>query len=242
MKLMTLNIWGGRVREPLFEFIKKYHDVDIFCFQELYNKATDKMSDDNRVASLNILDELKSLLSNHQSFFSPSIGSVYGIGVFVKKGISILDTGDVWIYEVKDYAGSGGNHSRNMQWLQCGINGITYSIFNVHGLWNGKGKTDSLDRIEQSSRIKECVDKFSGKKILCGDFNLRPDTKSIEIVSDGMDNLINKYKIKSTRTSIYSKDEKFADYVFVSPEVGVKSFEVFEDEVSDHSPLLLEFD
>ncbi|MDO8953631.1 MAG: hypothetical protein Q7V63_02130 [Gammaproteobacteria bacterium] len=56
-----------------------------------------------------------------------------------------------------------------------------------------------------------------------------------------MENLIRRHHIKSTRTSYYAKDEKFADYVFVSPDINVNHFSAMADEVSDHAPLLLDF-
>jgi endonuclease/exonuclease/phosphatase family metal-dependent hydrolase len=45
----------------------------------------------------------------------------------------------------------------------------------------------------------------------------------------------------STRTHLYPRPEKFADYVFVSEGADVRSFRVLSNEVSDHAPLLLEF-
>ena len=35
--------------------------------------------------------------------------------------------------------------------------------------------------------------------------------------------------------------QKFADYVFVSPDVNVESFSVPDIDISDHMPLVLEF-
>ena len=42
MKLITLNIWGGHVRNPLMEFVSSHSDIDIFCLQEVYHNAKDK--------------------------------------------------------------------------------------------------------------------------------------------------------------------------------------------------------
>ncbi len=57
----------------------------------------------------------------------------------------------------------------------------------------------------------------------------------------GLENLITKYGVTSTRTSLYTRsDEKFADYIFVSKGVDVKDFKVMPDEVSDHAALYLE--
>ena len=85
------------------------------------------------------------------------------------------------------------------------------------------------------------MDSINVPKVLCGDLNLRPDTESVKILEKGMNNLIQTHKVNSTRTSYYPKPEKFADYIFTSPEITVKAFEVLKDEVSDHSPLLLDF-
>lgn len=242
MKLITLNIWGGHVREPLLDFIKRNKDIDIFCFQEMYHNAPSKISKEERKVSLNIFSELQELLPEHQGFFRPTVENVYGIGTFIKKPIDILGEGDVPIHENPNYVGLGPAHSRNLQWINCIIDGKKYFIINVHGLWNGMGKTDTPERIAQSQKIRDFMDAANAPKIVCGDFNLRPDTESLKIVEKGMTNLVQRYGITSTRTSLYPKAERFADYIFTSPEVSVKHFEVLPDEVSDHSALFIEFE
>lgn len=242
MKLITLNIWGGHVRNPLLNFIMSNRDTDIFCFQEVYHHARKKMSDDDREVSLNIFSELQQLLPDHQGFFRPVLENAFGIGMFVKKGINILEEGEIIIHDNPEYPGHGPTHSRNLQWIKYRFNNQEYAILNVHGLWNGQGKTDTPERIAQSQRIREFMDNHDNTlKIVCGDFNLRPDTESLKIIEKGMVNHIQINKIESTRTSYYPKSEKFADYIFTSPELTVNTFKVMKDEVSDHAPLLLEF-
>ncbi len=35
MKIITLNVWGGKLYEPLISFLEKHSEgVDIFCFQD----------------------------------------------------------------------------------------------------------------------------------------------------------------------------------------------------------------
>jgi endonuclease/exonuclease/phosphatase family metal-dependent hydrolase len=116
-----------------------------------------------------------------------------------------------------------------------------YSILNVHGLWTGQGKRDTQERIYQSQRIRHFMDTINTPKILCGDFNLRPDTESMHIIEQGMINLITLNKVRSTRTRFYKKEEKYADYILTSPEITVNQFTVLNDEVSDHAPLYLDF-
>ncbi|HZY47630.1 MAG TPA: hypothetical protein VFE96_07530 [Candidatus Bathyarchaeia archaeon] len=70
-----------------------------------------------------------------------------------------------------------------------------------------------------------------------------PHTRSIGIIeTQGMSNLIVKQSASSTRSRFYPGKERFADYIFTSPEVTVRSFKVLNEEVSDHLPLLMEFD
>lgn len=238
---MTLNIWGGHVDGPLLEFIRLYRHVDIFCFQEVYHNAPNKISTDDRKVHLNIFSELQALLVDHKPLFHPVVEGVYGICMFIKKEIDLVEAGEITIFENPHYQGKGPSHSRNLQWAKCRMNGQEHSILNVHGLWNGKGKTDCPERILQSKKIREFMDTLGTPKIICGDFNLRPDTESLKMIEKGMNNLIQLYNVTSTRTSFYNKPEKFADYIFTSPEIKVNHFEALKDEVSDHSPLLLDF-
>lgn len=113
---------------------------------------------------------------------------------------------------------------------------------NVHGLWNGKGKEDSPSRIKQSNKIKQFLHEINEPKILCGDFNLRPDTHSLKIIQGKMRSLIQEYNIQDTRTKHCKKTERFADYVFISSDLTVKNFSLLSDIVSDHAPLLCDID
>lgn len=159
----------------------------------------------------------------------------------MKKGIPVLEDGEIDIFKNQNYPGHGGSHSRNLQWIKVKLNEKVYSIMNVHGLHTGFGKEDTPERLLQSKRIKDFMSGVSGTKILCGDFNLLPETESLKLLEDKMVNLVKKHNIKSTRSYYYTKELKFADYVLVSSDVNVQKFEVLQEAVSDHFPLLLEF-
>ena len=67
MKLISLNLWGGRIYEPLVKFLKSHSkEVDIFCFQEIYNTTEDSMSGEPRAHRSNLLEDLKQLLPNYR--------------------------------------------------------------------------------------------------------------------------------------------------------------------------------
>ena len=131
---------------------------------------------------------------------------------------------------------------RNLQYVTVEGASGPFSVVNFHGLWNGRGKGDSDERIEQSRKILEFLAGRREPFVLCGDFNLLPGTESLRMIeAAGLRNLVAEFGVRSTRTSLYARREKFADYVFVSEGIEVRDFRVLPDEVSDHAPLLVEF-
>jgi endonuclease/exonuclease/phosphatase family metal-dependent hydrolase len=161
----------------------------------------------------------------------------------IKEEYPVAEFGEVFVHKHKGFVpiGDVGRHARNVQFVETVHNGKKLNILNFHGLWNGEGKRDSEDRILQSENIAGFLKTLSGDIVFCGDFNLLPDTQSIKIIEDaGMRNLVKEYGVTSTRSSFYTKPEKFADYVFVSSGIEVADFAVMQDEVSDHLPLCLE--
>ena len=244
MRIISLNTWAGVLLEPLLDFFTKHQDVDVFCLQEIYSNAVgvaEKHPVRDEVHDL--YEKIEKQIGNtHVGYFRPAHKDYYGLAIFVKKDLKVIEEGDFSIYENKNQVGRG-LHGRNLQYIKILINDKSTIIMNVHGLWNGMGKADTDDRIEQSRRIREFMDKQNDPVVLIGDFNLNPDTKSLTIIEKGMRNLIKDYNIPTTRTSYYKKDGgKFADYAIVSQDVNVKDFSVLPEEVSDHSALYLEIE
>lgn len=248
MKLIALNLWGGIVYEPLIEFITKHSDVDIFCFQEMLF-GTEQTVTEIYKARVNLFEEIKTILpdfiphthlSSSKHFQDETVNFPVGQAIFVRKTITTVDEGGFVCYEeTPEGMLEGGNVTGNVEWVS--LDGET-TILNLHGIWQkNTGKKDTPERITQSKVVKDFLDSQKGRKILCGDFNLNPDGQSIAILEEGMRNLISEYNITSTRSSHYKKGSKFADYILVSPDVEVVDFKVFQDEVSDHLPLYLEF-
>lgn len=269
MKLVSLNTWGGRVFEPLMEFIKSQAETtDIFCFQELYfspfphHKMFDIRPD--------LAWQIKKILPDFSfsEYLSDEYARIYayrfgetekpkstpflkdiriGTAIFVKKTIEIIDEDGFRIF-IKDDEAIAEDimpSTGSFQYVLIGAGQERYTIGNLHGIWVRGTKGDTPKRFEQERFLEEFIKKQEGKKILCGDFNLEPNTKSIALLENHMRNLIREYKIQKTRSSYYNDMEKYkdyvSDYIFVSRDVGVENFRVLENEVSDHLPLSLEF-
>jgi endonuclease/exonuclease/phosphatase family metal-dependent hydrolase len=242
MKIVTLNIWGGHELNPLMDFFRRNQDVDVFCLQEVFNgaKVTRPI---HQESVMDILPRINAILPNHTAYFSPDQDNEEGIAILVSNSHAVEKSGRGFVYRwenamVDDNARTLG---RSIQHVQLKVDGRRVSVVNVHGLWNGGGKTDTPDRIAQSTNIINFIKGLEGQVILCGDFNLSPETESLRMLEEsGLKNLVKEHGITSTRTSFYTKPEKFADYILISPEIDVKKFEVMPDVVSDHSPLFLE--
>lgn len=251
MKLISLNTWGGRGgKENLLAFFDRNKDVDVFCLQEVWNGGHEMIG---RVAGgtpligvvPSMFDELGKVLENHSPYFRPHFKDYYGLAMFVKKSLKLREEGEIFVYKDKGYIYEEevGNHARNLQYATIETDKGLRTILNFHGLWNGRGKTDSDERLLQSNNIVRFLENLSNPHVLCGDFNLRPDTTSLKKLEDSkMRNLIKEYGITSTRSSFYKKAERFADYTFVSNGVTVKDFKMLPDEISDHLAMYLEFE
>ena len=248
MKLINLNVECGAVYESLMSFIKTQSvNVDIFCFQEVFNHGIVKRWF-LEGARPELFSKVQNILSDFNGYFcAPREDDVGGLAIFIKKSFVVNKTENTVLFDGLNTTTEEKDESyfamgRNLQSIEFNYSGKIYTIFNFHGMWVAKGKIDTPERIEQSEKIKKIFDTKKGTRILCGDLNLEPNMKSIAILNEGNRNLIQEYKITSTRSSLYKKPKKSADYVIVSPEVKVVDFKVLKDEVSNHLPLFLEFE
>jgi endonuclease/exonuclease/phosphatase family metal-dependent hydrolase len=268
LRIETLNIWGGRLYHPLLEHLhRQAGTVDIFCFQEVYSTHSDRLStrevegpipvshaNNDLPERANIYQELLDALPEFDGYFSSCqdrhaySGSVnfdlsFGLATFARKTLPLDAVGEHFVHRQRNSIIGTNNATigRNLQYIQFHLDATPVTVVNMHGLWNGKGKTDSLERLEQSRKIKAFLEAVSGVKILCGDLNLLPTTQSLALLEQDMRNLVKAYGITSTRSRFYEQQDRFADYVLVSSEAQVEEFLVLDEGVSDHLPLFLAF-
>ncbi len=243
MKVLYLNCWHGKIKKKLLNFIKeKSNSVDVFCLQE--------------VPPI-LQGELERILTNFKPIYryilvKNNFTDFYGQSIFIKRNIQIKNSELTEMFK---------NRKPNYGFLQIVdilYKGKNISISNMHGRSQPGHKLDTKTRIIQSQTIIDAFSNKKGLKIVGGDFNLEPDTKIIKIIEDsGLLNLIKNFRIKTTRNNLawkisknngkkgilkYYKKQLFADYCFVNEDVKVRSFKIPNIEVSDHLPLILEFE
>jgi len=136
------------------------------------------------------------------------------------------------------------DHPRSILVVELNILGKKLQIINVHGLYS-RDKQDSARTVAQSKYILNAAQRKKIPTIIAGDFNLFPDTKSIKMISKKYRNLITENNISSTRPDFNDGTDKgnnVVDYVFVDKNIKVNNFEVLNTNISDHLPLVLDFE
>ena len=117
-------------------------------------------------------------------------------------------------------------------------------ILNYHGIWT-RGKLGNKKTLAACKKINALALEAKGKVVICGDFNLFPDTPSMKLFETNFISLVDQFKIKTTRPNaneLNNLDRNVVDYIFVSRGVKVNKFEVIQLDVSDHLPLVLNFE
>ena len=265
MKLVSLNTWGGCLFQPLLNFIKdSADDTDVFCFQEMLDtpgKSTSASSPNTRLFSKisNVLPDFTGFFAAAQDNYEPIANgwseACLGLAIFVRNEYTVRAKGDFFIDNERnsfvrpDYT----TMPHNLSYIQLNIGEHLLTICNVYGASWPTNKLDSPERLLQSQKILDFVLNQQGEKIIAGDFNLLPNTKSISMFEEnGFRNLIKDFNISTTRGSTIKKLkpefglgehgwQEFADYTFISSGIKPVQFTVPDIPISDHLPMILEF-
>lgn len=228
MKFIFLNACDGKIQEGVGQFLQAHSpDTDIFCIQE----ADGEMKRLGREALPGFQEVAAYKYISEQDFFLQA--------TYVKDCLSVERSGT--ILENEAAAGLG-------LYVQVSFGSDHLHVGNVHGVAQPGNKLDDAVRLKQSQNLLNHFRDKHGPKIIGGDFNLLPETRSVTMFEEaGYRNLIKEFRIGTTRNrlawELYPNSKQyFSDYVFVSPEVKVRSFSVPNLEISDHLPLILEIE
>lgn len=226
MQLIYLNTWCGQVEEPMVKFLEREAaGTDVFCFQEA----------DARMQELAAAPLRGFHASAARKYISDD--DAFCQATYVRNSAAILQSATLL---------DSGNDVGFALSLQVSSGNGSVHICNLHGVSQPGDKLDSPGRLRQSRELGDFFEHKAGPKIIGGDFNLLPQTRSIEMFEEkGYRNLIKEFRIATTRNRLAwemypDNKQHFCDYVFVSPEVQVKSFSVPNLEISDHLPMIVE--
>lgn len=265
MRLVSLNAWGGRVHGPLLRFLRDA-DPDVLCLQEVTRTAapaspwlTYRDGDLTLPQRADLFGDVCAALPRHRAAFYPSargtlhdgeraVLSEFGLATFVRSDLAVI--GEALDFVHGEFSPDGfGPHprARNAHCLQIfdyRTNQAT-TVAQMHGLRDIAGKHDTPDRVRQADRLIGVIRQVwraPGRLLVCGDFNVLPGSVTFQRLADlELTDLVTSRGFTDTRTSLYSKPGRLADYMLVNRQVDVVRFDVIaEPEVSDHRALAIE--
>jgi endonuclease/exonuclease/phosphatase family metal-dependent hydrolase len=265
MKLMCLNTWGGKLAEKLIPFLE-LEAPDVLCLQEVVHTPASKKEwliyrDDDRMLlqRANLFRDLVAAFPDHLALFCPAaqgvlwddtmaLPSQFGLATFVHRSLAIVAQTQAFVH--KDFTAEDyGEHPRprNAHGLRLfhPETRLSFSVTHMHGLRDERGKMDTQERAVQSRRLMEISDEVSrvvDLRIICGDFNVEPQSEMLQsLAARGFVELVTGRGHNGTRSSLYPKSGRYADYMLIDDESSVLDFRVVRDpEISDHCPLILQ--
>ena len=242
MKLIQLNVWAGRLQNQVANLFKS-ELPDIICLQEAisFNKED--------AAAFYTIENIQRDLKMKYSVVAPTFSFKLMEGV-ARFGNCIITSQPVDKSEVVftnlehkddfDFNHDSGN-ARNFVHSIIRISGKPTNIITHHGYWVPEHKNGNEQTLLQMKRLSSYMDSLSGPIILTGDFNLAPNSESLNELNNKLRNLSVGYNLATTRNKLTHKTE-VCDYIFVNNQIKVREFSASDELVSDHKALILEFD
>ncbi|OGE19792.1 hypothetical protein A3J19_04085 [Candidatus Daviesbacteria bacterium RIFCSPLOWO2_02_FULL_41_8] len=265
MRLLCLNVALFETNnEKLYEFLLKTKP-DIICLQEVADKLDSEVNP--LYISKGFID--KATVNLPYSLFSPNweicnfhrknfhkkenfdfeFGGFLRAGNYFKSKFKILKRANVFIkyktIRFTDWSTWPAKQPKAVQVVDLQLpNFEKIRILNYHGIWT-KEKIGNPETLAACKRINKLATEVSYPTIITGDFNLFPDTKSMKVFQNHFISLVDKYHIQATRpesNELNHLQRNVVDFILVTPNIKIKSFKVLDSDVSDHLPLILDFE
>lgn len=241
MKILQLNIWGGRLGKQIVDLLNRER-ADVVCLQEVIEvPGSESFLFEN-------LDEIRHKADYAHCFFHPQFG--YKLmnrraksGLAILSNIPFAETDAIFtrLAYVDDFDVLDTDYNvRSLQRATIPWNGTMLHVLNHHGHHIPDHKNGDDETMRQCGMIVDYIKKLDGPVVLCGDFNLAPESESLRQVNDVLVNLAKERGILTTRTPLTHKTE-VCDYIFTSPEIEIAEFQVLDDIASDHKALTVSF-
>jgi len=215
MKLLQLNVWGGRLEKQILELLES-EQPDIVCFQE----AIDVKG--GNTGFFLAIDDIPRELGLNNIFFSASFTFDFmrrklGFGNCILSKFPILKKETIFtnLEHISNFDFMNDTYNvRNLQHVVINTAKGKLNVLDHHGYHVPNHKNGDSVTMRQCKIIADYVSKLEGSVILTGDFNLSPNSPSIEQINKVLTNLSVKTKLKTTRTELTHKTEGCEGKVF----------------------------
>ena len=268
LRFVTLNAWGGRCWPALDAWLPRC-EADVLGLQEVTraplrappwlryvdpSRTLDQRSD--------LFGDVSAALPAYQPCFAPATrgalidpngrewASEHGIATWVAPHLAVTERWQGFVHGAYRHDGWGPEPvPRTFQAMRVvePTTGRSVLLAHLHGLRDPMGKGDTPARAAQARRIADVVAGIAAPDepvALGGDLNLLPGSETFDILAGiGLTDLVVARGIADTRTPLYAKPERHANYMLVNDRVRVVAFDALaEPVVSDHRPLVLDLE
>lgn len=265
MRIISLNAWGGTCWDALRAWLPKC-GADVLCLQEMIrapgaSPAWLEYRDPCRTLAqrADLFADVSACMPTHQASFAPAargplsdaLGRVHlsehGLGMWIAPHLAVTARWQGFIHGTFRADGWGPEPvPRTMQLARIASpQGHEMTVGHLHGIRLPGGKGDTVERTEQARNIVRAVSDFTRPDepiALGGDFNLLPGSATFEALNAiGLRDLVTQRGIPDTRTALYKKPQRHANYMCINSATKVKDFKALaEPVVSDHRALVLD--
>lgn len=237
MRILQLNIWHGRLGAQVVEVLNR-EKPDVVCLQEVVEFKDGKCF---------LLDNLEKILEQtgyEHCFFTPHLAfnlmkrrARWGLATLSTIPFVATNATFTRLEYVDDFDFIDTDYNiRGIQHVTVVWNGQSLNILNHHGHHIPNHKNGDEETMRQCKIIVDYIQKLNGPVVLCGDFNLAPNSESLAQINTILVNHVKDKGIVTTRTALTHKTE-VCDYIFTSPDIVIKDFQVLDDIASDHKAL-----
>ena len=111
---------------------------------------------------------------------------------------------------------------------------------NHHGHHVPEHKNGDAETLRQCKIIADEAREAGDRAILAGDFNLVPNSESIEQINTVLTNQSLEHKLTTTRNQLTTKNE-VCDYIFTGRDIEVLNFKIIEEQLDTMNNLQSQF-
>jgi len=225
LKILSWNICRGQKRDQIIRGIAE-SGADIICLQEVIKRENYNLTED--LASNLKLNYCVCLVFHDDRHEAPPS---YELGNAILTKFPITQKKCHSLLDMSLYKKNSETEPRGVSEAEVSVSGKTLKVFSTHLAYSNDFKHSNMRKFQRGNLLKIMP---STGVILAGDFNCLPDSDTVKEMETHFQNCGHD-SIEPTTI-----DNRRIDYIFVSNDIKVKSFEVLQKEGSDHFPILAE--
>jgi endonuclease/exonuclease/phosphatase family metal-dependent hydrolase len=245
LKLIQLNIWQGKILKNVMDFLQD-QDADVVCLQEVF-------SSQQHIDVLDMLDSLETIqarLAYPHFYYEPTFrfeitGVKAQIGNAILSKQPLVNRRVVFtshnFHEVTDWNQNYSSNTRNALIAEIQLGDKNLTVVTHHG-YREPTPIGSQTSINAMQKLVEVTRNISTPLIIAGDLNVSAKSPVMSLFEGWLQDLTEKYSINDTLTQFGKVRKVPCDHILVSDGIVIQNFIVSEELVSDHKPLIVEFE